>query len=92
MKTETTSTFLERILDKLRPADLQLSEHRLALKARVDHLIVETGLGPKEFGARIRSEMTALRTWLAGTRDLTIETLTEFCLMLNITLGDLVVE
>ncbi|HVW15382.1 MAG TPA: hypothetical protein VHB54_16240 [Mucilaginibacter sp.] len=92
MKTEDQPTFLERILDKLRPSDLQSQESRLAIKARVENILAETGLTAGELGSRIRKEMYSLRTWLSGTRDLTVETLTEFCHSLHISLGDLVLE
>ena len=92
MKTENPSTFLDRILDKLRPSDLHTQESRLAVKARVEHILAETGLTATELGSRIRKEIQSLRTWLSGTRDLTVENLNEFCLSLHISLGDLVLE
>jgi DNA-binding Xre family transcriptional regulator len=92
MKTENQSTLLERILDKLRPSDLQSQEHRLAIKARVEHILSETGLTAAELSSRIRNEIHTLRAWLSGTRDLTVESLSEFCQLLHISLGDLVLE
>ena len=91
MKTENV-TLLGRLLDKVRPSDLLHFEHRLALRSRVDQVIAESGLNRYQFGARIRSELCELRTWLSDTRELTIESLTEICGMLHITLGDLVSE
>ena len=90
MKTANYSTFLDQILDKLRPADLHIMENRLAIKARVEHLLSETGLTKAELGSRIRRDIDSLRSWLSGTRDLTVETLHELCLSLHISLGDLV--
>ena len=92
MKTANYPPFLDRILDKLRPADLNTKENRLAIKARVEHLLAETGLTKAELGSRIRREIVALRTWLSGTKDLTVESLQELCLSLHISLGDLVLE
>ena len=92
MKTENQSTFLERILDKLRPSDLQNLESRLSIKARVEHILSETGLTATELSSRIRKDIHSLRTWLSGTRNLTIESLNEFCQLLHISLGDLVLE
>ena len=92
MKTENQSAFLDRILDKLRPSDLQNQENRLAIKSRVENILSETGLTAAELGSRIRKDMHSLRTWLSGTRDLTVETLSEFCQSLHISLGDLVLE
>ncbi|MBV8389235.1 MAG: helix-turn-helix transcriptional regulator [Mucilaginibacter sp.] len=92
METATSPTFLGQILDKLRPADLHKKENRLAIKARVEHLLAETGLTKAELGFRIRREIVTLRSWLSGTRNLTIETLQELCLSLHISLGDLVLE
>lgn len=92
METANNSTFLGLILDKLRPGDLNIQENRSAIKARVELLLVETGLTKAELGFRIRREMVTLRSWLSGTRDLTVETLQELCLSLHISLGDLVLE
>jgi DNA-binding Xre family transcriptional regulator len=92
MKTENQSKFLDRILDKLRPSDLQSQENRLAVKARVEYILAETGLSAAELGSRIRKDMHSLRTWLSDARDLTVENLNEFCLSLHISLGDLVLE
>ena len=92
MNTENKSSFLDRILDKLRPSDLQTQESRLAVKRRVELLLAETGLTATELGSRIRKDIQSLRSWLSGTRDLTVETLQEFCQSLHISLGDLVVE
>ena len=92
MKTANHSSLLDQILDKLRPVDLHTKENRLAIKSRVEHLLAETGLTKAELGSRIRREIVALRSWLSGTKDLTVETLHELCLSLHISLGDLVLE
>ena len=92
METANHSTFLDQILDKLRPVDLHVKENRLAIKTRVENLLAETGLTKAEMGYRIRRDIVTLRSWLEGTRDLTVETLQELCLSLHISLGDLVLE
>jgi len=92
METPNYPTFLDRILDKLRPVDLHIVENRLAIKTRVELLLAETGLTKAEMGLRIRRDIGSLRSWLEGTRDLTVETLQELCLSLHISLGDLVLE
>jgi len=92
MNTENKTTFLDRILDKLRPSDLHTQESRLAVKTRVEHILAETGLTAAELGSRIRKDIYSLRSWLSDTRELTVETLQEFCQSLHISLGDLVVE
>ena len=92
METANYSTFLGQILGKLRPGDLNIIENRLAIKARVESLLTETGLTKAEMGFRIRRDMVTLRSWLEGTRDLTVETLQELCQSLHISLGDLVME
>lgn len=92
MKTENSLSFLGRLLDKVRPADLLQSEHRLALRARIEHLLTETGLDRLQFGNHIRAELNELRGWLSGTRDLTLEALTEICALFHISIGDLVTE
>jgi len=92
MKTENTSTLLGRLLDKMRPSDLLHNEHRLALRSRVESLRVEIGLDGKQFGSRIRMELNDLRAWLSGTKELTLDALTDICGSFHITVGDLLVE
>jgi len=92
MKTENNSTLLGRLLDKMRPADLLHNEHRLALRTRIETLRAETGLDGKQFGSRIHMELNDLRAWLSGTKELTLDALTDICGLLHITVGDLLVE
>lgn len=92
MRTENGLTFLGRLLDKVCAADLLHKENRLALGARIEHLLAETGLNRLQFGNHMRVEMNELRGWLSGTRDLTLETLTEICALFQISVGDLVAE
>lgn len=92
MKTGNGLTFLGRLLDKVCAADLLHSEHRLALGARIAHLQAETGLNRLQFGNHIRAELNELRDWLSGTRELTVEILTEICSLFHISMGDLVTE
>ncbi|EHQ29633.1 helix-turn-helix domain-containing protein [Mucilaginibacter paludis] len=92
MRTENSLTLLGRLLDKVCASDLLHREHRLALAARIEHLLTETGLNRLQFGNYIRVEMNELRGWLSGTRDLTLETLTEICALFHISIGDLLAE
>ena len=92
MKTENSLTLIGRLLDQLRPADLLQSEHRSALSIRIEQLLTETGLNRSQFGNHIRMEMNELRVWLSGTRDLTLERLTEICRLFHISISDLVAE
>jgi len=92
MKTENTSTLLGHLLDKIRPSDLLHNENRLALRSRIENLRAETGLDGKQFGSRIRMELNDLRAWLSGTKELTLDALTEICGLFHITVGDLLVE
>ena len=92
MKTENRNSLLETILVKLNPADLVSRENRQLIIMRIEKLREQTGLNHRQFGDGIRQEITGLRTWLAGTRDLTVETLADICCIFGITLGDLVIE
>lgn len=92
MKTENRHTLLETILVKLNPSDLVSRDNRQLIIARIEKMREQTGLNHRQFGDRIRQDITSLRTWLAGTCDLTVETLTDICCIFGITLGDLVLE
>ncbi|OCX54356.1 hypothetical protein BEL04_08855 [Mucilaginibacter sp. PPCGB 2223] len=92
MKTEKTSALLVRIVAQLRPKDLLLSEHRAALRERIETLRHEKGWDNLQFGKSIKAELNELRHWLSGARELTTETLTEICGIFYISIGDLVHE
>jgi len=92
MKAENRNTLLETILVKLNPSDLVSRENRQLVIMRIERLREQTGMNHRQFGDRIRQEIVGLRNWLGGTRDLTVETLTDICLILGISLGDLVLE
>jgi hypothetical protein len=92
MKTEKTSALLVRLVAHLRPKDLLLSEHRIALRERIESLRKEKGWDSLQFGRYIRMELNELRQWLSGARELTVDSLTEICVMFHISLGDLLVE
>ncbi|WP_448698258.1 hypothetical protein ACFGVR_15675 [Mucilaginibacter sp. AW1-3] len=92
MRTEKTSALLVRIVAQLRPRDLVLSEHRSALRERIETLRHEKGWDNLQFGRSMRMELNELRHWLSGARELTIESLTEICDMFYISIGDLVHE
>lgn len=92
MKTEKTSALLVRLVAHLRPKDLLLSENRSVLLERIESLRVEEGWDNLQFGRYIRAELNELRGWLSGTRDLTLEALTEICALFHISIGDLVTE
>lgn len=92
MRTENNSALLLRILALLRPSDLLLNEHRATVGERIETLRREKGWDKLQFGQYIRTELNELCDWLAGTRELTAEFLTEICGLLYISLGDLVLE
>ena len=92
MKTGNGVTFLGHLLDKVCAADLLHREHRLALGVRIEQLLAETGLNRLQFRDHIRAELNELRGWLSGTRDLTMDALTEICALFHISISDLVTE
>ena len=92
MKTGNSLPFLGRLLDKVCAADLLHREHRLAFGTHIEYFLIETGWNRMQFGNHVRAEMNELRGWLSGTRDLTLEALTEICALLHISIGDLVTE
>ena len=92
MKTENRTTLLETILVRLNPSDLVSRENRQLIIARIENFREQTGLNHRQFGDRMRQEIVGLRSWLAGTCDLTVETLADICFIFGLTLGDLVME
>lgn len=92
MKTEKTSALFVRLVAHLRPKDLLLSEHRSALRERIESLRIEKGWDSLQFGRYVRKELNELREWLSGARELTVDSLTDICVLFHISLGDLVQE
>lgn len=92
MRTEQTSALLILLVAHLRPKDLLLSEHRLALRERIESMRKERGWDSLQFGRYIRLELNELRSWLSGARELSLDALTEICVLFHISIGELVQE
>jgi DNA-binding Xre family transcriptional regulator len=92
MKTDNRQSLLDTLLNKLKPADLLSRENRELITGRIENLMQQTGWSRKQFAEKMKLELNSVRAWLSGTRDLTMETLTEICSLLGISIGDLLLE
>lgn len=90
--TEDRTSLLTVILSKFSPADISLKENRMLIAERIEKLLHQNSWSKQHFGALMRREIRPLRAWLGNTCTLTIESLSEICHLLNISLGDLVAE
>jgi len=86
------NSLLTVILGKLSPADISLKENRLLITERIEKLLHQNSWSRKHFAWLMRREIHVLREWLGNTYVMTTEGLTELCLLLNLSLGDLVAE
>ena len=90
--TEDRTPLLAVILSKLSPADISLKENRLLIAERIEKILHQNSWSRRHFKALMRLEVRALRAWLGNTRSMTIESMNELCLLLHLSLGDLVAE
>ncbi|WP_461451592.1 hypothetical protein [Mucilaginibacter sp.] len=90
--TEDRNSLLTLILSKLSPADIKLKENRLLIAERIEKLLQQNSWSRRHFAVLMRREIRPLRVWLGNTYNYTADSLAEICLLLNVSLGDLVAE
>ena len=90
--TNDRNLLLTVILNKFSPADISLKENRVLIAERIEKLLHQNNWSKRHFSVLIRREIRDLRAWLGYTRMHTIDSLNEICLLLHISLGDLVAE
>jgi len=90
--TNDRNSLLSVILNKFSPADISLKENRQLIAERIEKMILHNRWSRRHFAVLMRREIQPLRVWLGNSYVHTAESLTEFCLLLNISLGDLVAE
>ena len=90
--TDDRNSLLTVILNKFSPADISLSENRALIADRIEKMLQQNNWSRRHFTVLMRREIHLLRNWFGNTRVHTIESLNEICLLLHITLGDLVAE
>jgi DNA-binding Xre family transcriptional regulator len=86
------SSLLTAILSKLSPADISLKENRLLIAERIEKLMRQNRWSRRHFAILMRREIQPLRAWFGNSYTLTLETITDICQILQISLGDLVAE
>lgn len=90
--TDDRTSLLTVILSKLNPADISLKENRLLIAERIEKMLQQNRWSRRHFAVLMRREIRPLRVWLGSTYIHTVESLDEFCQLLNVSLGDLVAE
>lgn len=92
MKTDDRTSLLGVIIARFSPADMANKENRLLIATRIEDMLRQNSWTRPQFAALMRKEISLIRSWLGGTYNLTIDTLNEICLLLNVSLSDLVAE
>jgi len=90
--TEDRNSLLTVILSKFSPADISLKENRALIAERIEKLLQQNSWSRRHFAVLMRYEVRHLRNWLGNTYSHTSEGLAEICLLLHVSLGDLVAE
>jgi hypothetical protein len=91
MRNDRTS-LLTVILSKISPADISLKENRQLIAERIERLMRHNGWSRRHFKYLMRREIQPLREWFGNSYTLTVESLSEICALLQLSVGDLVAE
>jgi len=89
---ETKKTVFNRIAERIRPLDIQKTNDRMMLAARIDDLLKEKKLSNKKLADLMNKEPSVISKWLSGTHNFTMDTLTEICSALNVSFSELFME
>jgi transcriptional regulator with XRE-family HTH domain len=84
-----SSPLLENILARIKPIDFFKTEIRMGLSATISDLLIVNKINKQEFAALVNKNPSEISKWLSGTHNFTIDTLSEICFALKISMEDL---
>jgi len=84
-----SSPLLKEILDRIPPVDKEKIGNKMIVAARIHEYMKEAGMNNIELARQLSKNPSVITTWLSGTHNFTIDTLTEIACALNVTLVDL---
>ncbi len=86
MKTRKKSKVLERMLANMDEVSLRQTENRLCIAASIADRIASCGMTQTDFARKMGRPASEISEWLSGTRNFTINTLSEIEYVLDIQL------
>lgn len=86
------SSVIGELLGEITSAEKMQVRVKMQLAARLDDLIMESGLNKSEFASKLDKNPSEISKWLSGTHNFTIDTLVEISEALNIHVQELFVS
>lgn len=83
------SSIIAELLSEISSAEKMQVRIKMQLAARIDDLIMESGLNKSEFASKMDKNPSEISKWLSGTHNFTIDTLVEISKALNINVEEL---
>ncbi len=83
------SSIIAELLSEISSAEKMQVRIKMQLAARIDDLIIESGLNKSEFASKMDKNPSEISKWLSGTHNFTIDTLVEISKALNINVEEL---
>ncbi len=83
------SSIIAELLSEISSAEKMQVRIKMQLAARIDDLIMESGLNKSEFASKMDKNPSEISKWLSGTHNFTIDTLVEISEALNINVEEL---
>ena len=83
------SSIISELLSEISSAEKMKVRIKMQLAARIDDLIMESGLNKSEFATKMDKNPSEISKWLSGTHNFTIDTLVEISEALNIHVQEL---
>jgi predicted transcriptional regulator len=84
-----SSSIIAELLSEISSTEKMQLRIKMQLAARLDDLIVESGLNKSEFASKMDKNPSEISKWLSGTHNFTIDTLVEISEALNIHVQEL---
>ena len=83
------SSIITELLNEISSTEKMQVRIKMQLAARLDDLIMESGLNKSEFASKLDKNPSEISKWLSGTHNFTIDTLVEISEALNIHVQEL---
>jgi transcriptional regulator with XRE-family HTH domain len=80
------SPMLDELMQEISPEELERTEKRMLLAARIDDAIKAKGWKKKDFAEALGKTPSEISKWLSGTHNFTADTLFDIAKVLNIVL------
>lgn len=84
-----SSPLIEEILASITPLEMEQSQNRMLIAARMDDCMKDIGLSKIDLARKLNKQPSEITKWLSGTHNFTMETLTDIAFALHVPVRDL---